>query len=58
MYVHARWYKNLSKSICNSCNETVEVNAAFIKLDIQATLTSPVVSMGNSMHSGKPLRIM
>ena len=25
------------------------------KLNIQATLTSPVVSMGNSMHSGKPL---
>ncbi len=56
MYVLARWYKNLS--ITQYATNTVEVNAAFIKLDIRATLTSPVVSMENSMHSGKLLRIM
>ncbi len=58
MFAHVNIY-SLSKLICNSCNETVDVNAVFIReAYIQATLTSTVVSMGNFKHSGKLLRIM
>ncbi len=50
------------KSICTVsasryANKTVNVNAVFIReANMLVTLTSPVVSVGNSKHSGKLLR--
>ncbi len=50
--------KSLSKS-SNSCNETVDVNAFFMRVcSLPVTLTSPVVSMGNSKDSGTAEKIV